>query len=120
MSNQEFKDIKWGTAMPVMARMGSAIVSLRAFGVCSLAVSNSQVFGERFSNADDVAPQVKPIMLSKLADALAEASMGKADVAELVATSADIAATVKAQAEPDLGKLGLTLTQFRIDAINKQ
>ena len=116
---QEFNDLLWGTLTPVMLRLGSEIVSVRARGSCSVAVSNPQLFRERMDDANAVPGQVRYILVSKLSDMLGETSHNKSDIAEIVACSEEIAAAVKSTAEQDLNALGLMIKQFSIHAIEK-
>jgi len=116
---QEFNDLRWGTPMPVMLRLGSEIVSVRARGSWSVAVSNPQLFKERAGDTDALPGQVRSILASKLYDALGEMSSGKSDVAEIAACAQEIAAAVKPRVEQELNAWGLTVTQISIHAIEK-
>ncbi len=42
LPNQEFKDLRWGTSMPIALKTGSQIVQVRARGLCSLIVVDPQ------------------------------------------------------------------------------
>jgi membrane protease subunit (stomatin/prohibitin family) len=117
---QEFRDVTWGTVQPVTLRLGEGIVSLAAHGTYSFAVSDRQRLPERIGDVQDQDKQrelfmwLRPILTSKLFDALGGMAPTKSSVSELAAATDEIAAAVKAQAGPDFQAVGLTLTDFRI------
>lgn len=119
-SAQEFNDLPWGTPMPVMLRIGAGVVSVVARGSYSVAVSDEGRFRERVGDVDGLRSQARPILASKLADALGSIAASKASMAELAASSAEIAAAVKSQAEQGFNALGLTVTQVKIEAIEER
>ena len=117
---QEFRDVTWGTVQPVTLRLGEGIVSLAAHGTYSFAVSDRQRLPERIGDVQDQDKQrelfmwLRPILTSKLFDALGGKAPTKSSVSELAAATDEIAAAVQAQAGPDFQAVGLTLTDFRI------
>jgi membrane protease subunit (stomatin/prohibitin family) len=116
---QEFNDLSWGTPMPIMLRLGSEIVSLRARGIWSIVVSNPQLFKERAGDTDALPGQVRSILASILYDALGEMSGDKSDIAKIAACSSEIATAIKPKVEQELNAWGLTVKQISIDAIER-
>lgn len=117
---QEFDRLPWGTLMPVQVRLGSEIVSIRARGTCSVAISDPQLFEERVSDVDSLRAHVCNIITLRMAETLAEASAGKSTLTEIEAALGDIQVILQSKVEQAVGSLGLTIKQTSIQAIEKR
>jgi membrane protease subunit (stomatin/prohibitin family) len=117
---QEFDRLPWGTLMPVQVRLGSEIVSIRARGTCSVAISDPQLFEERVSDVESLRTQVCNIITLRMAETLAETSAGKSTLTEIEATLGDIQVILQSKVEQAVGSLGLTVKQLSIQAIEKR
>ncbi len=127
VSMREFPDQKWGTPQPIIVRnpgMGLGVALLQAFGSYSFQVSNAQQFVAQIVGAQgvyttqDIQGRFRAIVLSKLADLLAElASKQGKSVPELIAYTEEIGAAMRAKAQDDFKSIGITLKSFYVESI---
>ena len=116
---QEFANLKWGTRMPVPVRLGSGIATFRARGVCAVTIGDPQRLAEQQGDWDGLQSQIKNTIAIRFADVLAEQSFGKSSPAEVEALRDDMGAALKTAVEQSLGALGVTVTQLKVEAIEK-
>lgn len=127
VSMREFPDQKWGTPQPIIVRnpgMGLGVALLQAFGNYSFQVSNAQQFVAQIVGAQgvyttqDIQGRFRAIILSKLADLLAElATKQNKSVPELIAFTEEIGAAMRAKAQDDFKSIGITLKSFYVESI---
>ena len=88
ISTKQFRDIKWGTTNPVMMRDAEfGMIRIRAFGSLAFRVSDpiifmKEVFGTNsFFTVEDIADQLKRVVVSNISDAIAESKIPALDLA---------------------------------------
>ena len=88
ISTKQFRDIKWGTTNPVMMRDAEfGMIRIRAFGSLAFRVSDpivfmKEVFGTNsFFTVEDIAGQLKRVVVSNISDAIAESKIPALDLA---------------------------------------
>ena len=122
INTKQMLGLKWGTKNPIMMRDADfGNVRIRAFGVYAFKVTNAknfmeQVFGtNQVYKVADVAEQIKPMVLSAFADAVAESKISALDLA---ANYREFADTVKNTSKEDFEKYGIELTSMVIENIS--
>lgn len=88
ISTKQFRDIKWGTTNPVMMRDAEfGMIRIRAFGSLAFRVSDpvifmKEVFGTNsYFTVEDIAGQLKRVVVSNISDAIAESKIPALDLA---------------------------------------
>jgi membrane protease subunit (stomatin/prohibitin family) len=121
VNHRVFTNIKWGTREPIPFRDSElALVRLRAFGIMSYRVEDSQLFVNKIVGTQGVyvASQIndflKGIVIGRLADFLGEILK---TIFDLPKYYDEIGAGMKARLKDDFAKYGMTLEDFIINAI---
>lgn len=122
VNTKQFIGQKWGTQNPIMMRdeeFGN--VRIRSFGVYAFKVDDAKVFlKEMFgTNAvyrtEDVAEQLRPMLIQAITDAIAESKISALDLA---ANYKEFAGTVIESSKEDFAEYGLKITKFVIENIS--
>ncbi|MCS7282596.1 MAG: SPFH domain-containing protein [Anaerolineae bacterium] len=122
VSIREFLGMKWGTPEPITIRdavLGMA--RLRAFGTYAMQVSDPQLFvnqivgAQRLYRTADIERFLRSIIVTKLTDLLGELGRSILDIPAMVE---ELAAGVRAKAEPDFAARGLLLKSVYIESIS--
>jgi membrane protease subunit (stomatin/prohibitin family) len=122
INTKQFLDRRWGTSNPVMMRDAEfGMIRVRAFGIFAFRVKDpetflKEVFGTNgMFTAEDVEGQIKRTLISGLSDAIAESKIPALDMA---ANYQELSAFVQKALNPQVEKLGLSLTSFVIENIS--
>jgi membrane protease subunit (stomatin/prohibitin family) len=117
-----FTDQKWGTKEPLTIRdQDFGIVRLRAFGAYDFKVGDpakfiKEVVGTDGSfTTDQIVNQIRNIMVTRVADAVAESKKPFLDMAANLNEFGDF---ITKQIRPELEAYGLELTKFLVENIN--
>lgn len=122
INTKQFIGQKWGTQNPIMMRdadFGS--IRLRGFGTFSFKVDDAKTFmKECFGTnsvyrTEDVAVQVKSMLLENITDAIAES---KASALDLASNYKEISSKIIGITKPDFQKLGLKLCKVTIENLS--
>jgi membrane protease subunit (stomatin/prohibitin family) len=121
VNKKTFTEMKWGTKEPIIFRDKElSVVRLRAFGIFSMKVIESQLFVNklvgteaRFST-DEIEKFLKAIIPARLADLLGETIETIFDLAQYYD---EIATLAKSRLADDFEKYGIQLVDFYINAI---
>lgn len=121
VNKKTFTEMKWGTKEPIIFRDTElSMVRLRAFGIFSMKVIDSQLFvnklvgtESRFST-DEIEKFLKAIIPARLADLLGETIETIFDLAQYYD---EIATLAKSRLADDFEKYGIQLVDFYINAI---
>lgn len=121
VNTKQMTGLNWGTTNPIMMRDADfGNVRIRANGIYSFKVSNAKIFMEQMfgTNAvyttNDVALQLRPMVVQSFIDAVAESKISALDLA---ANYREFGQVVVSSSEDEVGKFGLELTSFVINAI---
>lgn len=122
ISTKQFLDNKWGTANPVMMRdTDFGMIRIRAFGSFAFRVKDAtafmkEVFGTSSTyTVEDVAGQIKSVVVSGLSDAIAQSKIPALDLA---ANYDELSKFAQGALNPKVESLGLTLSNFVIENIS--
>ncbi|MCX8067756.1 MAG: SPFH domain-containing protein [Anaerolineae bacterium] len=122
VSMREFLDMKWGTPEPITIRDAVLrMARLRAFGTYAMQVSDPQLFvnqivgAQRLYRTADIERFLRSIIVTKLTDLLGELGRSILDIPAMVE---ELAAGVRAKAEPDFAARGLLLKSVYIESIS--
>jgi membrane protease subunit (stomatin/prohibitin family) len=122
VNTKQMLGLKWGTQNPIMMRDADfGNVRIRAFGVYGFKVENAKTFMEQVFGTnevfkvDDVATQVKPMVVSAFTDAVAESKISALDLAT---NYKEFSETILAASEKDFSSYGLKLTNVVIENIS--
>ncbi len=122
VNTRQFTGLKWGTQNPIMLRDADfGNIRLRGYGVYSIKVDDARTFmKEMFGthsafSVDDVCGQLKPMLLSGLADSVGESKVSALDLASKYTELAEI---VKKSNEENFKNLGLSLCSFVIENLS--
>ena len=114
---QEYKDIRWGTLMPVDVMVGSTYAQVRAFGLVSVRVVDPAQLEAQVPDPADLTRQV-PMQVSRaIMDMIGMRSQQVSTVAELTIVTPETVQTLQAMLEPFYSALGLQLTQVSIQSM---
>jgi membrane protease subunit (stomatin/prohibitin family) len=121
VSKKTFTDMKWGTKEPILFRDKElAMVRLRAFGIFSMKVVQSQLFINKLVgtegrySSDEIEGYLKGIIPARLADLMGETIETIFDLAQYYD---EISTLVKSRLSDDFEKYGIQLVDFYINAI---
>jgi membrane protease subunit (stomatin/prohibitin family) len=121
VNKKTFTDMKWGTKEPIIFRDKElSMVRLRAFGIFSMKVFESQLFINKLVGtegrytSEEIEKFLKNIIPSRLADLLGETIETIFDLAQYYD---EIATLVKSRLADDFEKYGIHLVDFYISAI---
>lgn len=122
VNTRQFTGLKWGTQNPIMLRDADfGNIRLRGYGVYSIKVDDAktflkEMFGTHSSfSVDDVNGQIKPMLLSALADSVGES---KTSALDLASKYNELAELVKKSSAENIKNLGLTLCSFVIENLS--
>ncbi len=122
VSTREFLDLKWGTPEPITIRDAVLrMARLRAFGTFAMQVAEPQLFvnqivgAQRLYRTADIERFLRSIIVTKLTDLLGELGRSILDIPAMVE---ELAAGVRAKAEPDFAARGLLLRSVYIESIS--
>lgn len=122
VSTRQFVDLKWGTKNPVMLRDAEfGPVRLRAFGTYAMRVSDGAAFLRELvgTNPDlrteDVADQLRNMIVSRFTDILGESRI---PVLDLAANYDELSNFLTTRLQPEFGKFGLELTKLLVENVS--
>ncbi|MDJ0668166.1 MAG: SPFH domain-containing protein [Desulfobacterales bacterium] len=122
VSTRQFTDLKWGTKNPIMMRDPEfGPVRLRAFGSYCIRVSDPAAFIRQIAGTDtlfqtdEITGQLRNILVSRFADALAESKIPMLDLAANYNEMGDL---LGAKLQPEFDDYGTTLTKFLIENVS--
>lgn len=122
ISTKQFRDVKWGTANPVMMRDAEfGMIRLRVFGSLAFRVGDptkflKEVFGTNsLFRVEDIAEQLKRTVVSNLSDTIAESRIPALDLAANYDELSDFAVN---KLRPRFEELGIYLVSFLIENIS--
>lgn len=122
INTRQFTGNKWGTQNPIMLRDADfGNIRVRGYGIYSFKVDDAKTFlKEMFGThseytVESVATQIKPLLLSNLADAIGESKVSALDLAKNYSEFAD---TVSTSVDAELKTLGLKLCSFIIENLS--
>ena len=122
VNTKQFIGQKWGTQNPIMMRDDEfGNVRIRGFGVYSFKVADAtkfmrEIFGTNDTyKVDDVAEQIKPMLIQAITDAIAE---GHISALDLAANYKEFANTVVDASKEEFEEYGLKITKFVIENIS--
>ncbi len=117
-----FTDLKWGTTNPVMMRDTEfGMIRLRAFGTYAMKIADPKLFfntvvgTQGLTTTDEIAGQLRSIVLSKLSDAIAESKIPALDIASKYD---ELSAFGRGRIGPEFGAFGLELSKFFIENVS--
>ena len=122
VNTKQFIGQKWGTQNPIMMRdeeFGN--VRIRGFGIYSFRVEDAakfmkEVFGTNdVYKVEDVAEQIKPMLIQGITDAIAE---GHISALDLAANYKEFSDTVVETCKDEFSEYGLKITKFVIENIS--
>jgi membrane protease subunit (stomatin/prohibitin family) len=116
-SAQEFKNIRWGTVMPVAVMIGTEIKEVRARGNFSVAVSNPALVEQAVSDPEDLEGCLRMQALRCVTTFIALRSREVDTAAQFTSVTPAVVQVFQAQLSSELEGLGLQVTQVTIDAI---
>lgn len=117
--NQDFNNIRWGTAMPVPLMVGSEIIQIRARGTFSAVVVDPQIFEKNVPEADNANRWAANQVLTAFIDIIGESASAAADAAQLLAKTGEIGDKLKDKIETNLLTAGLKITLVILETIEK-
>lgn len=115
--SQAWNDLRWGTVMPVTVMISSKLVQLRAWGSCSLAVTDPARLEEKVPDPDNLTAYVKSLIAQSITDMLGERSGEVSDVTQLTAITAQTIQALQTTLEPKFNVVGLRLKDVTIETI---
>lgn len=122
VSMRQFTDLKWGTKNPIMLRDAEfGPVRLRAFGSYCIRVKDPAAFIRQIAGTDtlfqtdEITGQLRNILVSRFADALAESKIPMLDLAANYNEMGDL---LRGQLQPEFDEYGTALTKFLIENIS--
>ena len=122
VSTKQFTDLKWGTKNPIMMRDAEfGPVRLRAFGTYCIQVGDPGKFIRQIAGTDthfetdEITGQIRNILVSRFADAVAESGI---PVLDLAANYNELGDFLQKKLEPEIKEYGLNLTKFLVENIS--
>lgn len=122
VNTRQFTDQKWGTSNPIMLRDAEfGPLRLRAFGSYAFSVTDPGKFIISMAGtnpllvSEDVTGQLRNILVSRFADALAEAKIPALDLAAQYNEMGDFLRTLL---QKDFDEYGITLNKFLVENIS--
>ncbi|MDJ0721495.1 MAG: SPFH domain-containing protein [Desulfobacterales bacterium] len=122
VSTRQFTDLKWGTKNPIMLRDPEfGPVRLRAFGSYCIRVNDPAAFIRQIAGTDthfqtdEITGQLRNILVSRFADALAES---KIPMLDLAASYNEMGALLGSKLQPEFDEYGTGLTKFLIENVS--
>ena len=122
VNTTRFTDLKWGTKNPIMCRDPEfGPVRIRAFGTYTIRITDpakflSEIVGtDGEFTSDEISYQIRSIIVSRAASALASSEI---PVLDMAANMPDLGKLIAAQVSPQLEEYGLSLPEFYIENIS--
>lgn len=122
VNTKQFVGQKWGTQNPVMMRDADfGNIRIRAFGVYSFKVDDAKKFMEEVFGSnevykvDDLASQLKSLLVQGLSDSVAESKISALDLA---ANYKEFSNTIAECLKPEFESLGLKLSSMIVENIS--
>ena len=122
VNTKQFVGQKWGTQNPIMMRDSEfGTIRLRGFGVYSFKVSDAKLFMQEVFGTnevykvEDVALQIKPMLIQAITDAIAESKISAIDLA---ANYREFSSEILKMSEPEFSKYGLKLCSVVIENLS--
>ncbi|HIJ87500.1 MAG TPA: SPFH domain-containing protein [Desulfuromonadales bacterium] len=122
VNTRNFTNLKWGTKNPVILRdQEFGPVRLRSFGTYVVRVNDPAKFIEEIVGTgghftlDDISEQLRNLIVSRFADALAESGIPLLDLA---ANYTELSALLTKQIAPEFLEYGLEVTKLLIENIS--
>ena len=122
VSTTRYTDLKWGTKNPIICRDPEfGPVRIRAFGTYAIKVSDPGTFLREIVGTDgefttdEISYQIRNIIVSRFATALARAGI---PVLDMAANTMDLAKLIKQWIAPELAAYGLTMPEFYIENVS--
>lgn len=122
VNTKQFTGQKWGTQNPIMMRDADyGTVRLRGFGIYSFKVEDAKTFmKEMFGTneiykVNDVASQLKPLLIQGLTDAIAESKISAIDLA---ANYREFSKEITEEVNREFNPFGLKLCSMTIENIS--
>lgn len=119
---RQFTGIKWGTQNPIMLKDADfGNIRVRGYGIYSFRVTEPRAFlKEMFGTSEvytvnDVAAQIRPMLVSNLTDSIAESKVTALDLASQYREIADI---VLKHGKEEFSTYGLDLCSFVIENLS--
>lgn len=122
VNTKQFIGQKWGTQNPIMMRdRDFGTIRLRGYGVFSFKVEDAKVFmkevfgtNEVYS-VEDVANQLKPILIQGISDSIAESGISALDLA---ANYKEFSKNIVKEVKPEFKGLGLKLVSIVVENLS--
>lgn len=118
-TNQEIKDLLWGTPMPIAARINAETVLIRIKGSCSLVVNDADLLQEKLPDLKSLASQVRSTLVLAATDAVAEISPTISNFEQLEKFKPEFSMPLKTKAMGELSGFGLKLEDLDIHSIER-
>jgi membrane protease subunit (stomatin/prohibitin family) len=122
VNTRQFTDFKWGTMNPVMLRDPEfQMVRLRAFGTYAFRVTDAAAFikeivgTDSHFTTDEIAEQLRNIIVSRFTNAVAKANI---PVLDLAANYTQLSEFITNTIAPEFQAYGLTLTKLLVENIS--
>ncbi len=122
VNTKQYTDQKWGTKNPIMLNDDKfGMVEIRAFGTYAFRVADAKKFIEEivgtnsYFSTEDMAGQLKSLMVNKLTEELAKSNFG---VEKFSANVGEVSDFCKEKLAPVLDTFGLSLTQFILENVS--
>src|SRR5436190_17420178 len=122
INTKQYTDLKWGTPNPVMMRDADfGMVRLRAFGIYSMRVVDSQAFIKEVAGTnarfmtEDIEGQLKRTLIGGFSDALGESKIAALDLAS---NYDELSKFSRTKLQDEFKSFGLELTKFVIENIS--
>jgi len=117
--NQTFKDVPWGTPMPIAARLGGNMTMLRMRGLCTLVVTDAALLEQNQADPGAIPALVRSTLVNKVTDLIGAHSSSTGSVQELAAKKTELSAALLAEADPAFKQVGLSVQALEIQAIEQ-
>jgi membrane protease subunit (stomatin/prohibitin family) len=122
VNTRQFTDYKWGTKNPVIVRDPEfQMVRLRAFGTYAFRVTDAAAFIKEVVGTDghftteEIAEQLRNIIVSRFSNAIAQA---KIPVLDLAANYTELSQFITNTIAPEFEAYGLSLTKLLVENIS--
>jgi membrane protease subunit (stomatin/prohibitin family) len=122
VNTRVFTDRKWGTKNPIMMRDAEfGMVRVRAFGTFAIRVKDVPTFLRQITGTDrhftveEIGDQLRDLLVSRFADAVAEA---KIPVLDLAAHYTEIGEQIRGRIQKDFDPMGIEVALLAIENIS--
>ena len=118
-TNQEIKDLLWGTPMPIAARINGEMIMIHLKGSCSLIVNDADLLQEKLPDLKAMASQVRSTLVLAATDAVAEMSRTIPNFEQIKKLNPEFSMLLKTKAMDQLSGFGLKLKDLDIHSIER-